>query len=152
MKFSLIAIALVALLASAPDAEARGLGRFGNEDVFHKIQDLEIPAELAGELPPKWSEGVELDSHLVTHWLGAGAWLEDKGYAIKLRGGDTYWPLDADMAAGLQEMNILPRPLPKYEIPVIDYVFGYSLWIVIAVLVAWYAVAAMMKRKKPEEV
>lgn len=141
-----------AALAAAPAAEARGFGRFGNEDNFHKIQDLVIPAELAGEVPPEWSQGVELDSHTVTHWLGGGAWLEDKGYAITVRGGEKYWDLDEKLTGALQEANILPKPLPKYEIPVIDYVFGYSLWIIIAVLALWYGAAAMLKRKKPETV
>ncbi len=150
MKFSLVAIAFAAAVASAPAAEARGLGRFGEADNFHKIQDLSVPPELAGEFPADWSKGIELDSHTVTHWLGGGAWLEDKGYAIKIRGEDRYWPVNSRMTKELQDLSILPNPLPKYEIPVMDYVFGYSLWIVIAVLALWYGVAAMLKRKKVE--
>jgi uncharacterized protein len=144
------AVLAVAAIATVPAAEARGFGRFGEEDNFNKIQDLTIPSEIdRADLPPEWLKGIELDSHTVTHWVGAGLWLEDVGYAIRVPGSDDYWELNAELTKGLQDLKVLPDPLPKYEIPVMDYVFGYSLWIVIAVLALWYGVSALLKRNRP---
>ena len=40
----------------------------------------------------------------------------------------------------MQDEGLLPNPLPEYSIPAVEYVFGYSLWIVIGFAVACAAV------------
>ena len=153
MKLVLAVAAIAAaFLAMAPAAEARGVGRFGEEDNFNKVQTLSLPAELANALPPEWAKGIELDTHTITHWFGAGAWLEDKGFAITVPGTDDYWQLTDEMTTELQGAGILPSPMPKYEIPIMDYVFGYSLWIVLAVVALFYGGKALLFKKKPEPV
>jgi hypothetical protein len=39
--------------------------------------------------------------------------------------------------------------LPVLLMLVAGFVFGYSLWIIIAVLALWYGVTALLKRNKP---
>ncbi len=153
MKLVLAVAALAAaFLAITPAAEARGFGRFGEEDNFNKVQALTVPAELADALPPEWSRGIELDTHTITHWFGAGAWLEEKGFAIVVPGTEDYWQLDDEMTAELQGAGILPSPMPKYEIPIMDYVFGYSLWIVLGAIALFYGAKVLLFKKKPEPV
>ena len=140
----IFAVLLLHAMARAEPAQVT-IGVFVN-----KIQDLTIPGDIdPADLPPEWQKGIELDSHTVTHWIGGGAWLENVGYAIRVPGADDYWALDAEMTKALQEAKVLPDPLPKYEIPVMDYVFGYSLWIIIGVLAVWFGVSALLKRNKP---
>jgi hypothetical protein len=146
---SLAALAAICFCALAPAAEAKGFGRFGEDQTIHEIQPLTIPEDVAsaGVLPPEWAEGAQLGYMTTTHWFGAGLYMSQDGYVIHQPGTDSYWDLDAEGIAELQAMGVLPDPLPAFSPPVIEYVFGYSLWIVIAVLVLWYGGRALMKRK-----
>jgi hypothetical protein len=84
----------------------------------------------------------------------AGVYMKDEGYVL----GDPAhkdrfypWP-DADQVKKWQSAELLPDPLPEYSIPAIEYAFAYSLWIVIAVMIAWgVAKNALTKRRQARD-
>jgi hypothetical protein len=70
-----------------------------------------------------------------------GVSIQDDGYVLS-NGDDyyTYVPLDQSKIQELQKSGILPDPLPAYSLTWMQYAAGYSLWILIAlVLFAWLA-------------
>ncbi len=147
---AVFAVAFAAMFA--PQAHAAGM--FGEEDTFNTIQKITVPDALIAEykLPPEWAgDKTELVSHTTTLFILAGVNITDKGYAIQIAGSDDYWDLTPDLTAGLQEVGVLPTPMPKYSIPIIDLLFGYSLWVVIAGLAVFYGAKALLFRKKKDE-
>lgn len=44
----------------------------------------------------------------------------------------------------LQDEGLLPNPLPTYSRPILDYIYGYSLWILLAVIVCIYLLVKMV--------
>jgi len=80
-------------------------------------------------------------------FLGAGVFLKDDGYVLGVEGGDGYYELgdDAELAS-LQASGLLPAPLPEYSIPLAEYAFGFSLWIVLAGIVGFGAVKRLFSR------
>lgn len=60
-----------------------------------------------------------------------------------------YWPVPTgERLNKLQALGLMPKPLPAYERPTLDYVVGYSLWIALAGFGAFSLGASMMGRKK----
>ncbi|MEQ1784541.1 MAG: hypothetical protein ABMA14_24610 [Hyphomonadaceae bacterium] len=153
MKIMLAVFAVAFAAMFAPQAHAAGM--FGEEDSFNTLQKITIPAELATELglPAEWvGDKTELDSHSSTLFVFAGVNITDKGYAIRVTGTEGYWPLEADLIAVLQERGVLPNPMPSHAIPIIDLLFGYSLWIVIAGVALFYGAKALLFPKKKADV
>ncbi len=77
--------------------------------------------------------------------IGAGVSLRDHGHVLGVvapSGGQVqkYYPLTKEDIATNQATGALPTPMPEYEIPLTDYLYGYSLWIflVLAIAGAWY--------------
>jgi hypothetical protein len=72
-------------------------------------------------------------------FFGAGVYLRDDGYVLKpVNEYKSYYHMPgADKVARFQQEGLLPSPLPLYKIPVLDYLFGYSLWIVIALAIVF---------------
>lgn len=146
---AVIAVAFAAMFA--PQAHAAGM--FGEEDNFNTLQKLSIPQTLITELglPQEWaSDKTELDGHSTTLFVFAGVNVTDKGYAIRVVGADGYWQLDDNLIAVLQAKGVLPTPMPAHPIALIDLLFGYSLWIVIAGLVVFYGAKALLFPKKKQ--
>lgn len=136
----------------APRADAAGM--FGEQDNFETIQKITVSDALIAEykLPAEWAgDKTELASHTTTLFILAGVNITDKGYAIQVAGTDDYWELTPEMITELQEIGVLPTPMPTYSIPIIDLLFGYSLWIVIAGLAVFYGAKALLFRKKKDE-
>jgi len=75
--------------------------------------------------------------------FGGGVYLRDEGYVLGvLEEADDpepseYFEISADDITEYQTEGLLPTPLPDYSIPVTDYLWGYSLWIVLAVGIVW---------------
>ncbi len=144
---AVFAVAFAAMFA--PQAHAAGM--FGEEDSFNTLQKITVSAELATELglPAEWvGDKTELDSHASTLFVFAGVNITDKGYAIRVIGNDKYWALDDNQIAVLQERGVLPNPMPSHAIPIIDLLFGYSLWLVIAGVALFYGAKALLFPKK----
>ncbi|HEY0882002.1 MAG TPA: hypothetical protein VGD87_10755, partial [Archangium sp.] len=82
-------------------------------------------------------------------FVGAGVYLRDDGYVLGVTGDKhSYFPWPEEkVVKEWQEEGVLPTPLPGYSIPAIEYAFGYSLWIIIAVMAAW-AVLQKVRTKR----
>ena len=87
-------------------------------------------------------DSVCLASRISLHFVGAGVYVTNNGYVLKIDGSKSYYPLTAKNLDELQQSGVVSSPLPPIHVSWWQYVFGYSLWIVIGGLV----LAAVMKR------
>lgn len=70
------------------------------------------------------------------HFFLAGIYLTDDGYVLQKKGDSFHYvPLDKVKTDELQKSGLLPNPLPHYSIPVGAYIAGYSLWLIILVVI-----------------
>ena len=80
----------------------------------------------------------------------AGIYIVDAGYALGVRGDREHFfrMPEADEVARYQRGGLLPNPLPPYKLNPFDYLFGYSLWLIVAFAVGWVAIGAWWKRRR----
>lgn len=78
----------------------------------------------------------------------AGVWIEDQGYVIKGEGDQYYSILPEEQLAMEAYMG---EPFPPYELSFMDYVFGYSLWLLIAGTILYYLLKRGFQRMRGEE-
>lgn len=122
---ALAIVAATAVLAGTEPAGAAKL-RFGSDETLTRYADTGI--RVGGDL-------LSLCYKATTQWFIAGVYTTDEAVLCDAA-GKRYWPLPAgDQLKQLQQRGLLPDPLPRYERPIIEYAFGYSLWVVIGVLV-----------------
>jgi len=115
--------------------------RFGEDDTIHFLQDVSL----------KGANGEALYLGYLTkmYMFGAGLYVTDGGYVLGVKGeGKKFYPMPAgDELVRFQKAGSLPNPLPPYSLGFFDYLFGYSLWIVLVVVIAWTAIQTMRKKK-----
>jgi hypothetical protein len=90
-------------------------------------------------------------AYKTTKWaFVAPAYLSDDGYVLAVEAGlKTYYPMpEGKRLEEMQASGLLPKPLPTYEIPTIEYVFGYMLWIVIAFTAAAMLIGNKLKQRR----
>lgn len=132
---------VVVILFSSSSAQVFGAGGFfGTQDRIKCLQPIE-EENPAGTKPlitirdlnhPKYS----LCYKTSIFFFFAGIYLHDDGYVLAERDDAfEYVPLNEAKIAEYQEKGLLPTPLPPYSIPWSQYVIGYSLWLLIAVLI-----------------
>lgn len=103
---------------------------FGVDESIYKIQDVEI-------VSPN-NERLYLGYKTSIRMFIAGVYLRDDGYVISAFDSDErYSPLTDENIEAYQNSGLLPNPLPKYEISIFSYLAGYSLWLIILILVIW---------------
>ncbi len=132
----------VLLLTAGGNAHA---ARFGTDESIHRLQDVDLKG-------PN-DEALYLGHKTSTLNVLAGVYIKDDGYVLGVR-GDSKKYFDMPGAADVerfQRSGLLPNPLPKYELSAIDYVLGYSLWIVLAVVALWVAWDWARKRRTEQE-
>ncbi len=83
-------------------------------------------------------------------FIGAGVYLRDDGYVLRdATKSKSYYPWpDAAKVKQWQTTGKLPDPLPAYSIPFFEYAFGYSLWVIIAGIVAWTLIQRARTRRR----
>ena len=143
MKVRILAAALVAIfcVASAFPAHA---AMFGKDETIHFIQDVKITG-------PK-GEKLYLGYMTAIQYFLAGLYVKDEGYVLGVTGKNkSYFNMPkGDKLKSLQKRGLIPDPLPKYSLGVIDYLLGYSLWIVIVVLGLWQLFSFLRKQRAAE--
>jgi hypothetical protein len=82
--------------------------------------------------------------------VGAPIYLTNDGYVLKVVKENSFYPLTAEKITALQKEGDLPTPLPPYTIPTGDYVMGYILWVVAAVVVAFALLKRWLARRRQE--
>jgi hypothetical protein len=102
---------------------------FGDQDYLRRIQDVEVIGPEGREL--------YLAHRFTIRFIIAGLYVTDNGYVLAVKNSyeDEYYHLRDSQIISFQLDGLLPIPMPKYELSVFDYAFGYSLWIVILVMV-----------------
>jgi uncharacterized protein len=87
------------------------------------------------------------------HMMTAGVYLTDDGYVLAVTPEEGHNPSlfirpTARDIAKYQEQGALQNPLPPYSIPIGDYLWGYSLWIILAAMAPFYLVVHRSARKR----
>jgi len=85
----------------------------------------------------------------------APLYLRKDGWVLGLRESPTqehptsFFDLpDGPRVAEMQLAGLLPAPFPPFQVATIDYVFGYMLWWVIALVALWAVVESRVKRRR----
>jgi hypothetical protein len=115
---------------------------FGREEKLHCIVDVQL-------LGPK-DEALCVAYKTTMYAVFAPAYFHDDGYVLAVRGGgNEYYPMpEGANLATLQASGSLPNPLPVYQIPVLDYAFGYLLWSALAIGIAVNYVGSRFKARR----
>jgi uncharacterized tellurite resistance protein B-like protein len=123
--FLLALIACAGSLVAAPANAAK----FGTREKLHVI----APTQLTMEGKP-----LSICYKAETYFFIAGVYTTDEYVMCEGGASKRYWPMPAgQQLADLQNAGLLPSPLPPYSRDAIDYAFGYSLWIILALIPIW---------------
>jgi len=145
MKSCILSVLLAAavIAVSAPmSAQARMM--FGKDETIHFIEDVKATG-------PN-NEALYLGYMSAIQFFVAGVYVEDEGYVLGVKGDSKkfFHMPTGDQLKSLQQRGLLPDPLPPYSLNAFDYLFGYSLWIVLLVVGIWTAIDLQRKRKRRE--
>lgn len=124
-----LALALFAAALMLPSSADAAKLYFGSDEKLHVLAETQITNE---------GKPISLCYKAYTYFLIGGVYTTDE-YVLCEGGTSTrYWPLpQGDRLANLQQQGLLPSPLPAYTRPTIDYLAGYSLWLLIVFVAAW---------------
>lgn len=143
MKKYLIIPFFMALLALSGSAHAAKF-MFGTQEDIHFLAPTKI-------------EGPSGKTLYLGHMVATKSFLlpymvESRGYVLGINGDKrSYMAMPSDPEVkSLQATGLLPTPLPELKLSWFEYLFGYSLWIVIAVMVL-ITIAKNLLEKKAEE-
>lgn len=125
-QFILILLFTISIPTLATAKKVGGL--FGKSERIVKIKDLEAKG-------PN-NEDVYLAYKTTGYYFFLGAYFSNDGYVLGIKEKfGSYYPLNENQLADFQKSGILPTPLPTYKIPVLDWLWGFSLWILLAVII-----------------
>lgn len=143
MKFRIWALLCLAVALVAGPSASEAAGMFGNDEEIHRIQDVDVTGQDG--------EALFLGYKTTTLFIIGGVYITDDGYVYGVRDDSTkYIETTPEEIAKFQEAGLLPKPLPPYELSTMDYVIGYSLWvIVLPILVIYFAFVFLKKKKAP---
>lgn len=124
MQIRIFAALFGALLLLTPAAAKADL-MFGTQEDIHYIQDVDVTGPDGEEL--------FLGFKTTTQFFLAGLYVQDDGYVLGKRSDhNRYWDMPTgEQLADFQGRGLIPSPLPAYELGIFDYVFGYSMWILV---------------------
>ena len=137
-KTAIAGLCLMLALAATPANAAKMM--FGTSETVNKIRDLQSKGPNG--------EALFLGYKLSRYSFLAPLYMTDDGYVIGIAGTDRFLPLDAASIADFQKSGDLPNPLPTYDIPLFEYVFGYLLWVILPFIGLWYYLEGIWKRRK----
>ncbi|QCX38351.1 sel1 repeat family protein [Aureibaculum algae] len=136
---STILIILIAILIPNTAFAKRGGGLFGKSERIIKISEVDV----------KGADGEELFLAYKTTqvFFFMGAYMSDDGYVLGIKKSfGSYYPLSEEKIKSLQESGVLPAALPTYKIPISEWLWGFSLWILLTVLGGLWLI--MLPKKK----
>ena len=137
---------VVALLAAAFAGEARAYTPFGVTEHIVPIEDVALTTP-AGD-------ALYIGHKSSTVYFILGVYVRDDGYVLGLRSNAKHY-VDMpppDKLAEFQSKGLLPKPLPPYRLGFVDYLKGYSLWLVLGPLIGLYLYfhfAVRLRRRRP---
>jgi hypothetical protein len=112
---------------------------FGKDETIHFIQDVDLKYQ---------DKALYLAHKVSTQFFLAGLYVNDDGYVLGIKGEDKrYFSMPGgDALERYQKQGLLPNPLPPYSLGFFDYLFGYSLWIILVVLALVYGIKWLKSR------
>lgn len=124
-QISIIFLFFLALMSVSVPANAKGGGVIGERDNIHKIEDIKLTGNNG--------ESLYLGYMTESYFLIAGVFMKDAGYVIGINGDDdAYYPMpEGEELKQLQAEGLMPKEIPSYKIPLLDYVIGFSLWLIL---------------------
>src|SRR5262245_18040718 len=144
MKARIPSMVLVVLLWFSVTTAAHAKVMFGKDETIHFLQDVKLTG-------PN-QEALYLGYMTAIQFFLAGLYVWDEGYVLGVKGDSKkfFHMPTGDELKGFQQRGLLPDPLPPYSLSFFDYLFGYSLWIVVAVVVLW-GVFDWQRKKRARE-
>ena len=129
---------MVILIPNVVSAKRSG-GLFGKSERIINISEVDIKGPNGEEL--------YLAYKTTQIFFVMGVFMSDDGYVlgIKKKFG-TYYPLSEEKIKSLQESGVLPATLPPYKIPLSESLWGFSFWILLAVILVLWLI--MLPQKK----
>jgi hypothetical protein len=142
MRRTLFHIAVVAALLAPPARADAAQLRFGTSEQISFIQDVTAKG-------PE-DEPLFLGRLIRTQNFIGGYSFEDAGFVLGVKGDSKkfYNMPTGEELARLQRAGFLPSPLPDYQPGFLDYLVGYSLWLVVLLIVGGFALDHWRKRRK----
>jgi hypothetical protein len=102
--------------------------------VFGKTLDVKCLQDLPD--PGVHGESLCLGYGVEYYGLVLPGYVRDAGYMLLDRSERHYWPIDQAEIRTLQQAHRLPETLPPYSVPASTYVWGFSLWPTILLMIA----------------
>ncbi|MCH9808315.1 MAG: PDGLE domain-containing protein [Alphaproteobacteria bacterium] len=139
---ALLFVILLSSTYSSP-SEAAKL-RFGPVEQLQVIEQTKILVD--GKL-------INLCYKTYSYFILAGVYTTDEYVLCEGGGSLKYGPMPkAAQLAALQQKGLITSPLPNYQRPAIDYLIGYSLWILLGVLATLWWLGRLRSKAKGEKV
>ena len=140
---TLIAVLAMAATAFVSDQANAGKFRFGNDQQLHSYAKTKM-TDGTGTI-------VDLCYLTETYNVFAPVYTTDKMVLCDTK-TERFWEVPTgNKLAELQEAGYLPKPLPDYERPLIDLLFGYLLWIVLGVIALFTVGSKMFRGNKTDD-
>lgn len=142
--YLLLTGAVILAASPAEAARVRVPVASGKQESLHEIMNIDL----------KGPNGEELYlGYKTTHYIAILPYaISDDGYILGVRGGTTYYKLDPDKLQALQAAGYVPNPLPKYEIPLLDYVTAHAIWSLPILLLLWIGFRRRSKQREAQAV
>jgi tetratricopeptide (TPR) repeat protein len=137
-RAALIGLLAVFAIGATPAQAAKVY--FGTQEYLHNIQDVEAKG-------PK-GEALYLGHKYSFHSFILPYRMTDDGYILGIRGEHSYFRLDDASIKSLQARDLLPSPLPAYQLSVLDYAMGHGAWIALAVIVGLIPLSVLAKGRR----
>jgi hypothetical protein len=138
-----LVVLLFSFSASSAYAKA-GIVFFGEQENIHKIMDIKLKGAE--------NEALFLGYKTSSYFILAGVYLKDEGYVLGVSEKEGhYYPFPTgEKLQLLQTMGLIPAELPEYSISFWDWFFGYSLWILIFVVVVYSIIKIMLSSESTQ--
>ncbi len=127
MRYVVSALVALGFLVLASTANARLCFGTGERLTFVRSLDIKSPE----------NEPLYLARLLRTECLLLPYAIEDLGYVLAVSGSDRYYKLTDEEITRFQAGGGLPKPLPDYQMSLVDRLFGHALWIFLPVVLLW---------------
>lgn len=143
MKRRALACCVLALVLAAPSQSAAY--SFGKQEDIHHIQDVKMKG-------PK-GEALFLGHKTASESFVLPMYMTDEGYVLGLKENKRkYYDLPkGERLRTLQAAGDLPDPLPPYSISWVQWIFGHSFWLGLAMFplfIGWEIIAARRKKAR----
>lgn len=137
----IVLIILLTLLIPNAASAKRGRGLFGKSERVIKISEVDIKGPNGEEL--------YLAYKTTKVFFFMGVYMSNDGYILGVKKSfGTYYPLSEEKIKSFQKSGALPAALPAYKIPISEWLWGFSLWILLAVLVGIWLFKLPKKKER----